>query len=499
MSEATLKDCRAVLVAQGPEALLDAVQNAVPFESPAVQSAPTSVSQSAPPSLIAFQDSDAGNAERFHALHGANVRHVAESGQWLLWNGARWQPDENRAVVRMFIETMRQFAREATTIENPDTARAKAGFALRCTNLDRVRSGLELAKAIEGVTVPVADLDADPWLVGTPDGVIDLRSGKPIKPAREQLITKSIGAAFDGNAACPRWLAFLETVTNGDRELVEFLQAAVGYALTGSTREQCLFFLYGTGCNGKGVFSETIKRLVADYAQTAPESLFTRDRNQSASNDIARLAGCRLAIASELDEGAAFAESRIKSLTGGDTITARFLHREFFDFTPSHKFFISGNHKPTVRGTDTGIWRRIRLVPFTVRIPDESKDPALAEKLAVELPGILNWAIAGCLRWQNQGLNPPACVTKATAEYRREEDVIGQFLEDRTTASGARTSTTAVYQSYDEWAALEGIQSKHRLSARRLNRRIEEHGFARVKTNGAWLWDGLELTNQPAI
>ncbi len=172
--------------------------------------------------------------------------------------------------------------------------------------------------------------------------------------------------------------------TRGDSELIAFLQSAVGYTLTGTTSEQCLFFLFGTGQNGKGVFTETLKRLLGDYGQTAPETLFTRDKNNSATNDVARLAGARMAVASELDEGAAFAESRIKSLTGGDTITARFLHREFFDFPPTHKFWISGNHKPTVKGTDYGIWRRIRLIPFTVRISDEEKDPDLVGKLADE-------------------------------------------------------------------------------------------------------------------
>jgi putative DNA primase/helicase len=487
MFEESPKDCRALLAERGADALLAAVMDAEPIETPAAKPAPVS--------LLRFQDSDAGNAERFHALHGANVRHVAESGQWLLWNGARWQPDTTRAVVRMFVETMRQFAREAVSITNAEAAQSRSRFALRSTNGEKVKAGLEMAKAVEGITISVTELDCDPWLVGTADGVIDLRQGTSTTPRREQLITKSMATSYDAGADCPRWLKFLDTVTGGDGDLASYLQAAVGYALTGITREQCLFFLYGTGCNGKGVFSETIKRLFADYAQTAPETLFTRDRNSSATNDIARLAGCRLAIASELDEGAAFAESRIKSLTGGDTVTARFLHQEFFDFAPSHKFFISGNHKPSVRGTDTGIWRRIRLVPFTVRIPDAEKDPALAEKLADELPGILNWALAGCLRWQRHGLTPPACVTQATAEYRREEDVIGQFLDDCTTVdAGARIGTTALYQTYEEWCVTEGIRQQFRLSARKLNRRIEEHGFHRIKSGGAWLWDGLEIS-----
>ena len=445
-------------------------------------------------SLIDFPDSDAGNAERFFLLHGENVRHVAESGQWLLWDGTRWEPDNDGAVTRMFISTMRTLAAQAVRLDNTTAAQSKSAFALRCTNLEKVRSGLEMVKTIRGITVGVSELDSNPWLVGTPTGVIDLKSGRPIESSRDQLLTKSIAASYDKDADCPLWHSFLETVTGGDKELQTYLQAAVGYSLTGLCREQCLFFLHGSGQNGKGVFSETIKSLFRDYAQTAPETLFTRDRNSSATNDVARLSGTRLAIAAELDEGTSFAESRIKSLTGNDTISARFLYKELFDFEPSHKFWISGNHKPTVRGTDQGIWRRLRLIPFTTRIPDEQKDTALTQKLLAELPGILNWALAGCMDWQSRGLVIPSCVKKATEDYRREEDVIGQFLTDCTDEqSGARTPTSQVYQAYDAWAESEGIQAKYRLSARRLIRRIEEHGFTRTKYSGTPVWQSLTL------
>ena len=449
--------------------------------------------------LIGLPNSDAGNAERLHALHGRNIRYVSNSGQWLVWDRNRWMPDSTGQIVRMFIETMRCTARLATEIKNPAEAQNATRFALKSTNRPQVDAGIALAQSIAGVSISITDLDADPWIVGCSNGVIDLRQGRDVRPTRGQHITKSIGTRYDPQATCPTWERFLHTVTRGDSELIGYLQTAVGYTLTGGTSEQCLFFLHGTGQNGKGVFSETIKRLAGDYGQTAPESLFTKDKPGGATNDIARLAGCRMAIASELDEGAAFAESRIKALTGGDTITARFLHQEFFDFRPTHKFWISGNHKPTVKGTDFGIWRRIRLIPFTVRIPDEEKDPSLADKLAVELPGILNWSIAGCLRWQREGLRVPSCVTQATESYRREEDVIGQFLTDCTEEqAGARTLTTSVYQAYGQWAAAEGIQERYRLNSRRLIRRIEEHGFNRMKSHGVPVWETLILKDAAA-
>ena len=444
--------------------------------------------------LIDYQKSDAGNAERLHALHGRNIRYVANSGQWLIWSDSRWRPDTTGNIVRMFIDTMRSTAKQATDISDPREAQAITNFALKSTNKSPVDCGIALTQSIEGTSISITDLDSDPWMIGCVNGVIDLRKGEAVRPERAQHITKSIGAKYDPKATCPTWLRFLDVVTNHDAELIDFLQTTVGYTLTGSTSEQCLFFNYGTGQNGKGVFSETVKALLGDYGQTAPESLFTKDKQGGATNDIARLAGCRMAVASELDEGAAFAESRIKALTGGDTITARFLHQEFFDFAPTHKFWISGNHKPTVKGTDFGIWRRIRLIPFTVRIPEDQKDPNLTAKLADELPGILNWAIEGCQRWRREGLRVPECVRRATESYRLEEDVIGQFLTDCTGEQAcARTLTTSVYEAYGRWADREGIQERYRLTARRLIKRIEEHGFTKIKSCGVNLWENLIL------
>lgn len=444
------------------------------------------------PALTEFHLTDAGNAERVHAYAGRNFHHVVESGQWLLWDGKRWVPDCDGAMTRLFVHVMNETGRQA--FEHHDRTRTEVSVkhALKSTDAGKVAAGLQMLRSIYGVSVSVNDLDADPWMIGTQDGMIDLRTGKPATPDRAKLITKKIGTRFDAKATCPEWKRFLETVTAGDAELSAFLQTAVGYTLTGSVEEQCLFFLYGTGQNGKGVFSETIKALIGDYGQTAPESLFVKDRNQSASNDIARLAGCRMAIAAELEEGAAFAESRIKALTGGDTITARFLHREFFDFLPTHRFWISGNHKPSVKGSDLGIWRRIRLVPFTVRIPDSEKDPRLAAKLKAELPGILNWALEGCLRWQRDGLQTPECVRLATQEYRDDEDVLGQFLAESTAEDrDDRVLMSSLYEAYQRWAASGGI--RHPLTARIFNKKLEERGMHRTKSNGGRFWEGVTI------
>lgn len=443
-------------------------------------------------SLTTFHLTDAGNAERVHAYAGQNFRYVVESGQWLLWNGHRWNPDSDGGMVRLFVAVMKETGRQAFEMADRSRTEDIVKHSLKSMDAGKVSSGLTMLKSILGVSVSVNDLDSDAWIVGTADGMIDLKSGKPIAPDRAKLVTKKIGTRYDSEAICPTWIKFLHTVTAADSELIDFLQYAVGYTLTASTREQCLFFLHGSGQNGKGVFSETIRALLGDYGQVAPESLFTKDRNQSATNDVARLSGCRMAIAAELEEGASFAESRIKSLTGSDTITARFLYQELFDFTATHKFWISGNHKPTVKGNDLGIWRRIRLIPFIVRIAETEKDKSLADKLRNELPGILNWSLKGCLKWQLDGLETPRCVKQATEDYREDEDIIGQFLAECTVEDrDDRVLMSSLYEAYQAWAIKGGI--KHPLTARILNKKLEERGQHRMKSNGGKYWEGLAL------
>jgi putative DNA primase/helicase len=441
--------------------------------------------------LTCFHNDDSGNAERFHAIFGDDFRYHRDSGTWLRWNGIRWVSG-NDEVIQSFIQAMRLLAKQATAMADHKAADLVTKHAFKSCDLHKVKAGLELARSIPKVSVTSSMLDHDAMLVCAENAVIDLRTGLTVPPNRSHLITKQIGTHYDPDATCPLWLSFLDTVTGGDRELMVFLQMAVGYTLTGLTSEQCLFFLHGRGQNGKGVFTSTIEALLGDYSQTAPESLFVVNRNGGGiPNDLARLVGCRLSVAAELDEGAAFAESRLKSLTGSDTITARFLHKEYFDFAPTHKFWISGNHKPAIRGTDTGIWRRIRLIPFTVTIPDEKKDKRLSEKLKDEMPGILNWAIDGCLKWRNIGLIVPSCVKAATDEYRAAEDVVGQFLDEATIPEG-ETTKSELYLHYIAWCDRSGIGGRSRLTSRKFNDRISERGcYDSGRKNSGVFWTGI--------
>ena len=287
-----------------------------------------------------------------------------------------------------------------------------------------------LAKADRRLAATVDQWDADPWLFNTPGGTIDLRTGK-IRPHRtEDYMTKIAAAAPDLGCQTPLWLAFLERITGGDAGFQVFLQRAVGYALSGSIREHALFFLYGTGANGKSVFLETIAGIMGDYHKTAPIETFIDTGMERHPTDLAGLMGARLVTAIETEEGRRWAESKLKQLTGGDKIAARFMRQDFFEYTPQFKLFVAGNHKPGLRSADEAIRRRLHLLPFEVTIPLAERDRELAGKLKAEWPGILAWAVRGCLDWQENGLRPPEAVTRATKNYLDAHDLVDAWIAD---------------------------------------------------------------------
>jgi P4 family phage/plasmid primase-like protien len=306
---------------------------------------------------------------------------------------------------------------------------------------------------------------------------------------RNEYITK-ITKAGPG-AHSPLWLQFLDRITGGDSELRLFLQRMIGYSLTGSTREHALFFLYGTGANGKSVFLSTISALLGSYAKTAPTSSFTASATEQHPTDLAGLRGARLVTAIETEDGARWAESKIKSLTGGDKIAARFMRGDFFEFTPEFKLVIAGNHKPTLRSVDEAIRRRLHLVPFTITIPEVDRDKHLSEKLQAELPGILSWAIQGCVEWQNSGLNPPAKVRDATAHYLAGEDSFGRWLEEDCSQDPAVWTPGAVlFSDYKAWCERMGEKP---MSQKGLTQALESRGFGQSRTRTARGFGGITL------
>jgi putative DNA primase/helicase len=318
---------------------------------------------------------------------------------------------------------------------------------------------------------------------------VDLRTGEQHLHRRTEYITKITAAAPGG--ICPLWQRFLERVTRGDVELQSFLQRLTGYSLTGSTREHALFFFYGTGSNGKSVFLSTISTLLSDYAKTAPASSFTASSTEQHPTDLAGLRGARFVTAIETGDGTRWAESKIKSLTGGDRISVRFMRCDFFEFVPEFKLVIAGNHRPGLRSVDEAIRRRLHLIPFNVTIPQEERDNRLTEKLREEFPGILAWAIQGCLEWQQHGLKPPAVVRNATADYLAGEDAIGHWLEDDCINHEALwTSSAALFLDHRSWCERSGEKP---MSSKRLTQALEDRGFVPRRTSSARGFSGIGL------
>jgi len=410
-------------------------------------------------------------ALRFTARHEHDLRFVNLWGRWLLWDGRRWQIDET---LRGF-DLSRAVAREASAeiIERKGSAK----LALAVASAKTVAAIERLARADRRHASRTEDWDADPWLLNTPGGTVDLRTGLMRPHDRADLITKMTAVAPDGD--CPLWLAFLDRAFNGDAELIACSQRMLGYSLTGSIRDHALFFLYGTGGNGKGVFLNTWHSILGDYSTIAAMETFTASKSDRHPTDLAMLRGARAVIAQETEEGQHWAESRIKQLTGGDAISARFMRQDFFTFQPTFKLMIAGNHKPSLRNVDEAVKRRFNLIPFVVTIPKAERDPELPAKLKAEWPGILAWAIQGCLEWQRIGLAQPSAVRDATDSYLADEDAIGRFLEERCALGepDALEEVQDLYASWRDWCAVTG---EYTGSIKRFSRALDARKFARV-------------------
>jgi putative DNA primase/helicase len=479
------------------DVILAAVADAAQIEAPAPEAASKSQSDTLPDTATdappSYTLNDAGRAAQFVDNHLEEIRYVPAFGRWLLWAGHHWQRDEDGGITRLAVKHSQRLIADAATISN-DAARASAvKEALAMGNAQRIERTLELAKCDRRVVVSHHTLDGNPFLLGVQNGVVELRTGTFRAGRRDDLITKRAGVSYVPGATCPRWLAFIAEVLADDPALVSYVQKLMGYTLTGDVSAQLFPFLFGIGKNGKSVFTETLHALLGEYGQRAPASLLTASANgREPTNEIARLHGARLVIGSETEEGARLAESRVKDLTGGDTLTGRFLYAEAFDFKPCLKLWMFGNHKPEIRGTDEGIWRRVRLIPFLVQIPEERRDPHLPAKLADELPGILQWAMDGARLWLADGLKSPPCVTEASAEYRDEEDTLADFIGDEIENDPAeRTDTGSMFERYQAWAGRNGL--RYPLTLRTLTKRLRERGLRCTRTHGQRHWQGVAL------
>jgi putative DNA primase/helicase len=369
---------------------------------------------------------DTGVAERLVRRFGDRLRYVHPWRKPLIWDGTRWKADDTAEVRRLAKRTARLILAEAATLENPDEAKDHARFALVSESRARIDAVLTQAYSEEGVPILPDELDQDPWLLNVRNGTIDLRTGRLRSHRRSDYLTKLCPVHFDRHAECPVWESMLAKVLGSNAALIGFLQRIVGYSLTGVVHEQVLPIFHGKGSNGKStVLNVLLSMLGTDYAMKAQPDLLMARRGEQHPTALADLFGKRLVVANETGEGHRLNESLVKELTGSDKIRARRMREDYWEFSPTHKIILSTNHRPEVRGTDHAIWRRIRLIPFDVTIPDDEQDARLPEKLAAELPGILAWCVRGCLAWLEIGLNPPDPVSRATDGYRREQDSIG--------------------------------------------------------------------------
>ena len=441
---------------------------------------------------------DTGNAERFAADHRESLRFCFGSGRWFGYDGKVWRDGDTGSVHQRGKQTVRGIYAEAATIADDNIRRAVADHARKSESRDKRKAMIELAQSEPGIAIDAAALDRDLYALNVRNGTIDLRTGKLRPHDPSDLITKLIDLVFDVRAVCPSWDRFLEEVVP-DADVRVFLQRFVGYCLTGDVSERAFLLLLGLGRNGKSVFVRTVRTLLGAYATYAPPELLMAKHGEAHPTEVAGLWGVRLASCSEVKIDRGLDEEQVKRLTGNEPIKARFMRQDFFEFMPQFKIMVAANHRPPVRDTSESIWDRIIEVPFTVRITDEKVDPHLFEKLVAEMPGILAWAVQGCLAWQREGLARPRAVREATAAYRDSQDVIARFVVNEcAVGSGANdwVSAKSLHDRFVAWSRQTGEDPLHK---RAFGEALAGHGFVAHRTKTARIWRGLRLTSAAEI
>lgn len=426
---------------------------------------------------------DTGNGRRFAAAETGRLLWSEPDGAFFTWADTHWQRDNLRVVEIRADQVLDQLEVEAAQLPDSPLAKKARAWAVQARQAPRRKALVDLARHLPGIACDPAHLDAQPWLWAAPNGTLDLRTGRLREADPRDYLTRRSAALHLPRADAPRWADFLETVLP-DTATRTYVQRAAGYSLTGSVREQCIFFLHGRGANGKSVFLNVLRTLWGDYAGMAPASLLAPDDGNKHPADRMQLRGRRFVVATETEEGRRLNESLLKQITSDEPIKARDYYGSFVEFVPTHKLWIGGNHKPQIRGTDDGIWRRIHLIPFTVQIPEAQRNPNLtAELLADEGPGILHWALLGLSDWLHGsgGLCPPEAVLAATRDYRATEDPLGQFLAARCTLDEAFfCKLGALHDAYIQWAAQNGQPD---LARKTVANRLRERGGLQVRVS----------------
>jgi putative DNA primase/helicase len=441
-----------------------------------------------------LQFTDTTNAYRLLTEYGKDIRFNFLWKKWIVWNGCQWEMDDGYLIHDRGLKMIRGiYAELLKTADMRDRIEIEK-HGMQSESARRRKALIEVASWIPELNIKTDDLDRDPWLFNVKNGTIDLRMGEMREHRQEDLITRIANVEYDLNADCPVWKKFVMEIMNYNADLIHFIQNAAGWAITGDTSEQSMFILFGTGANGKSTFLNTIMNLLGDYAIATPTETFMKKSGDQITNDIARLRGTRFVTTTEAEYGKRLSEPLIKQITGNDRMTARFLYGEFFNFVPTFKIWMATNHKPVIKGTDHGIWRRIKLIPFLTRIEEENQDKHLEQKLMREGPGILNWLIEGARRWRNEGLKTPSIIVSATDEYRAEMDVIGNFLKERC-IQGEEGCIKAreLFKCYQEWC---DDHNEHAVSERFFGLRLKELGLEQKRMNDGRYWHGIQIRAQ---
>ena len=441
--------------------------------------------------LARLGETDTDNAQRFANRFGTKALYTPGRG-WLAFDGKRWRPDDVGRMIELAKATARLIAAESAYLQN-DTARAeRSSFAKQSLSKGSLDRMIELAKSL--LAVDDARLDANPWLLNVENGTIDLKTGRRDRHDPRDLLTKIAPIKANQRAKCPEFKKFLKRISGDDSRLVQFIQKAVGYSLTGITTEQVLFFVYGkSGSNGKSTLVNLIRDMLGDYGLHTPtETLLVKQYDNAIPADLARLDGARMVTAIEANFNRHLDEARIKSMTGGEPITARFMRQNYFQFLPVLKLWLVANDQPRVRGTDEAFWRRVRVIPLTIKIPEAERDPDLPNKLRNEWPGILAWAVRGCLKWQSSSLETPGVVERATKGWRKEMDHLKRFVSEQVDiAPGIKVGASQLFDRYGHWCVQQGEQS---LKVQDFKHRLQEVlDVTHTRVKGRSWWRGIKL------
>ena len=443
-----------------------------------------------------MQFTDITNCDYFLKAYGDIIRYCITWNKFLFWNGTNWDVDTRGRVAERCKKFVHQMYRGLRVITDRQLQKDFEKHLIKSESFRRIQALEGLLKMSEEIKVEDFELDTDIYLFNIEGLTLNLKTGKAKEPNAKNLITKKSRFIYDKEAECPTWNMFLLQIFNQDLGLIRFIQKAMGYALSGDVSEQCLFILWGTGANGKSTFLNVLQYLFGDYACSTMIETFMK-KNSEQSNDLARLKGARLVTTSEIEQGKQMSESLIKTVTGEDDLTARFLYGEYFSFKPTFKIFMATNHKPKIRGADNGIWRRIKMIPFTVTIPPEQRDKKLTEKLIAENSGILNWLIQGYAMWRKEGLkDEPEAVREANDEYRMDMDSVGTFVNECLNVDASlkwRLPNKLLYETYVKWC---GRNNERCMSQKWLALRMQEKGFKRCVSNSIRFWVGLGVKEE---